>query len=157
MRVKIVSSFMLCLALAACMGAAGPAPEPAPASTPEPVVEAEAPTAAEAPQLVQEAPPPPPAPEPEILSGLTPADVQALMGEPTFVRRDDNVQTMLYEDGDCVFEIVFVEPTTDDHFTARKLSARDHGGTETDLQACLAKQLPGGTWLKPVATNEQTP
>jgi hypothetical protein len=129
--------------LSACMGAASE--PPAPVATPEPV--APAPVVVETPAVVEEAPPPLPAPEPDRLLGLTPSAVQAIMGEPSFVRRDDRMQSMLFEAGDCVFELIFMEPSSDLHFEVKKLSARAKTGAPTDTQACLVRQLPNGQWL----------
>ena len=148
MALRPLTATTACLMLVACMGTAAPAPEPATEAllTPEETVTAPAPVET-APVVEEDTPPPPPPPEPERLTGLTPAEVQAIMGEPSFVRRDENVQTMLFESAGCVFEIIFVEPTSDHHFRVQDLNARTTSGNGTDLVTCLAAQLPGGTWL----------
>jgi len=138
------------LLLAACMGAEAPAPAPATISEPE----AEAPAAApiETAPVVLETPALP-MPEPMRLPGLNPKEVQALMGEPSFVRRDANVQIMLFETHACVFEIIFYEPNPDAHFHADHLNARSPGGADIDLQTCLIEVLPNGQWLDMLADN----
>jgi len=96
--------------------------------------------------------PPPAAPKPERLSGLNPKQVQALVGEPSLVRRDGTVQIMLFETANCVLEIVFYEANPDAHFIANHLNARNRSGADTDLQACLVNLLPNGQWLDASST-----
>jgi hypothetical protein len=144
MRYRLTIKLIPLLLLGGCMGATSPAPIPpaapmAPAPTFAPATE---PTAAPRP-----APAPLPAPKPSRLSGLNPKQVQALMGTPSLVRRDGAMQVMLFEQGPCVFEIIFYEPTPDTHFRAEHLNARDRNGTDTDLQTCLVGLLPNGQWL----------
>lgn len=121
--------------LSACMGAATEPPQPV--ATPIPAKETPPAT------VVVEAPPPP---SPDRLDGLTPVDVLALLGEPGLVRRDGKVQVMLFEADDCVLELVFVEPSPDDHFHVTHLAARDRKGADIDQTACLTQILPEGTW-----------
>lgn len=157
MALKIFTAFTGCFLLAACMGTAAPEPQQTSNAPLPPPETAASPAPVEAAPVVEEttAPPPPP-PEPARLTGLTPAEVQAIMGEPSFVRRDENVQTMLYENADCVFEIIFVEPTSDHHFQAQDMNARTKAGNGTDLAACLTAQLPNGTWLDIEVPNQQS-
>lgn len=137
------------LMLTACMGARAPAPAPVPelVATPE-----EAP-AAPVEEAAIVAPPPPP-PEPARLEGLNPIEVQALMGEPSLVRRDAHVQVMLFEAQACVFEVIFYEPSPDAHFRVDTLNARDRRGLDTDLQTCLMQVLPDGQWQAEHATGQ---
>ena len=86
-------------------------------------------------------------PDPTRLVGLNPAEVQSLMGAPSLVRRDANVQMMLFENGDCVFEVVFYEPSPDEYFTATTINARTTSGTDIDQTACLTDILPDGLWI----------
>ena len=85
-------------------------------------------------------------PDPARLMGLNPREVQALVGAPTLVRRDDKVQVMLFENGTCVLEIVYFEPDSDSYFEARHISARTSRGADTDTATCLAALLPHGRW-----------
>lgn len=156
MALKPVSAFTACFLLAACMGTTAPAPEQSSAVLPPKETVATPDPVETAPVTEEAAAPPPPPPEPARLNGLTPAEVQSIMGEPSFVRRDENVQTMLFENAHCVFEIIFVEPTSDHHFRAQNLNARTKAGNGTDLAACLAAQLPRGTWLDAEQPNQQT-
>jgi len=110
-------------------------PEPAPAPVP---VET-APLQEEAVRL--------PDPEPGRLSGLNPAQVQALVGEPALVRRDGHVQIMLFETPSCVLEIIFYEANPDAHFIVDQLNARNRRGQDVDIQTCLVNILPNGQWL----------
>jgi len=124
------------------MGTAEPIPVTTSAPTPDavtPVAQTPTPAIEETPVLVP--------PEPDRLMGLNPKQVQALMGEPSLVRRDASVQIMLFETPSCVFEIVFYEPNPDAHFLTDQLNARSRSGTDIDLQACLVSLLPNGQWL----------
>jgi hypothetical protein len=134
------AALLPCLALG-LLSACGPTAEtappakvatPAPELTPEPVPLAEM--------------HPRPAAEPLRLMGLSPHDVQILMGDPALVRREDTMQVMLYENTGCVFEVVFYEPTLGEYFEARHLAARSPKGENVDIKACLASHLPGGLW-----------
>lgn len=129
--------FMPFILLAACGNTAQP---PAVTQTPtEVIVPAETLPVAEKPVL--------PPPDPARLTGLNPREVQALIGEPSLVRRDANVQAMLFEKGDCVFEIIFYEPSENDHFAATETNARTHRGSDIDRALCLVQILPNGQWL----------
>lgn len=123
--------------LSACMGATTEPPKPV--TTPIPPEDTR-------PASVAVETPPPPPPSPDRLNGLTPVDVITLLGEPGLVRRDGKVQVMLFETKDCVLELVFVEPSPDDHFHVTHLAARDRQGADTDQTACLTQILPEGTW-----------
>lgn len=124
--------------LAAC--ASGPAPVPTPETAPQQVVE---PT----PQVVTELPDPPaPEPAPIIVDlarvqGQTPADVLSYLGAPTLVRRDENVQVMIFEAERCVVEVIFYEPDNGDHFRADWVNARLRNGQDTDLATCARQWL----------------
>ncbi len=123
--------------LAACGGTTTePAVTQVPAETIEPEI---APT-----EVEQPAPPPPSA---ERLQGLNPGEVQALIGAPSLVRRDANVQAMLFENSECVFEVIFYEPSEDDHFAVTETNARTLQGTDVDRSECLQKILPNSQWL----------
>jgi len=131
------------LLLGACMGADTVPTEIV--TTPEPET-APVIAATKSPVIIEEAPPPP-VPEPSRLSGLNPKEVQALVGDPSLVRRDQNVQIMLFENRNCVFEIIFYEPDLNAYFRADHINARDRNGADMDLQSCLISILPGGRWL----------
>jgi len=92
-------------------------------------------------------PPTTPPLSPEDLITLSPREVQAMLGAPTLVRRDANVQIMLFEDSDCVFEVIFYEPDPDAHYAATTTNARTKSGVDIDQTECLAKVLPEGQWL----------
>ncbi|MEX0300621.1 MAG: hypothetical protein AB3N28_16220 [Kordiimonas sp.] len=126
------------LALLAACG--GTTTEPSATQTPVETVVPE-PVPAE---IAQPAPPPPNA---ERLRGLNPREVQALMGEPSLGRRDANVQAMLFETNACVFEVIFYEPSDDQHFEATETNARTRRGSDVDRTECLMKILPNSRWL----------
>lgn len=126
-------TFGVALSLAACSTAPAPTPIAEPAPPPEPVVETPA---------IE------PAPEPEPLivdlgrlQNQTPADVVAYLGAPTLVRRDDNVQIMIFEAERCVVEVIFYEPDNGDYFRAEWLNARLRTGQDTDVETCTRQWL----------------
>lgn len=122
--------------LAAC----GTAPAPAPvAPAPEPAVEE---------TLNAPAPPAPEVIEPQPLvvdlshiENATPADVISYMGAPTLVRRDENVQVMIFEASRCVVEVVFYEPDNGEHFRSEWVTARLKSGQETETTVCVRQWL----------------
>lgn len=124
------------LLLAAC------GPEASVEAPPQPV----APAAPVEAAPVEPLPEPEPEPEPIIvdfarIEGQTPADVLAYLGSPTLVRRDDNVQVMIFEADSCVLEVVFYEPDSGDYFRAEHYSARTRAGGDTDMEACARRLL----------------
>jgi len=135
------------LLLAAC---AAPGNNPPPAS--QPVAPAPAPVPVETLPIEKEATPIK-LPEPDRLVGLNPKQVQALVGEPSLVRRDGAVQVMLFETATCVLEIIFYEANPEAHFISNQLNARNRAGTETAPQACLVNLLPNGQWLDTAESN----
>lgn len=136
---RIAITILFASLLAACTTA--PAPEPAqPDPAPEPLL-VTVPDQNEMPE---------PAPEPEVeplivnlarLQDQTPADVIDYMGAPTLVRRDENVQVMIFETPRCVVEVVFYEPDNGDHFRSEWLNARLRNGQDTDVEACTREWL----------------
>jgi len=138
MRYSVIMLFSL--SLGACMNTTAPAPNPPKAS----VVQEDVQLAAqpETPIL------PKPKAEHTSLMGLNPRSVQAMVGEPTLVRRDENVQAMLYETPACVLEIIFYEPDPQASFEVRHISARQRNGDDIDMHKCLEAVLPDGYWLE---------
>ena len=136
--IRSIPAASLAFILAACTTTPEPivqAPPPEPTSVAEPIVTA------------------PPEPEPltvdlNRLRGTTPAEVVAYMGEPTLLRQDDNVQTMIFETGQCVVEVIFYEPADGSHFKADWLNARLRDGRSIGVEACtrewLEQNLPDG-------------
>lgn len=130
-----LSAFATLLLVTAC--GATPPPVEAPAPTPPPVDPAPVapvPTPAE------------PVPEPLIIDlarieGQTPAGVLEYLGTPSLVRRDENVQVMIFETETCVVEVIFYEPDNGDHFRARRVNARTTAGHDTDLESCVRQWL----------------
>ena len=117
------------------------------AAEPEPVAPEPAPVVAE-PEVVAPPPPPPPPPRPDPreLLGLTPQEVQDLLGAPAFVRWEDHAQLAQYRGPGCVFDLFFYEEAPGEHFRADHVEARDGAGAPADAQACLITLLPGGKW-----------
>ncbi|MFC3052033.1 hypothetical protein [Kordiimonas pumila] len=125
-------SLLLCaVALSACSATTSPPPatqQPpaAPVVTPKPT---------------KVAPPVTPQTNALSLKGLNPREVQDIAGEPSLVRRDNNVQVMLYETNSCVLEIVFYEPAPEAHFEAKHVNARTRSGESTNADKCFALVL----------------
>ncbi|PCI64346.1 MAG: hypothetical protein COB37_01855 [Kordiimonadales bacterium] len=140
MRAFLISIVFLALGGCATGGTLAPEAPPAPTvnETPQALIIETPPVVEERVQLV---------PQVTALEGLNPKQVQAKLGEPSFVRRDANVQVMLFETKTCVFEVIFFEPTPGEHFTAAKINARTRKGVQTDVQQCLGHIIPGGAWL----------
>ncbi|WP_374762999.1 hypothetical protein [Yunchengibacter salinarum] len=80
---------------------------------------------------------------PQLLHGLTPAEAVGAFGQPDLTRRDDTVQIMLFDHGQCVLELVFYEPEPGAHFRARRLTARDSRGRPYDTGRCIRQSLTG--------------
>lgn len=124
------------VALAACTSApapapAVPAPEPAveqPVATPVPVE----------PEIVE---PKPLVVDLSHIENATPADVISYMGAPSLVRRDENVQVMIFEAERCVVEIVFYEPEDGDHFRSEWITARLKSGQDMETISCARQWL----------------
>ncbi len=129
-------SFSVIALLAACTGNDAPPPQVATAPIPEETV-----------QTPQEEPAPIVLPNTELLIGHTPRTVQSQLGEPNLVRRDGNVQIMLYEASSCVFEVIFYEKNPDEHFRATDINARTAKGYDVDRDECLATVLGTGVTL----------
>lgn len=139
LRVLIAATTLL-----AVTGCTGTGPGPAPLE-PAPVAPATDP-AISAPATDTQALPVEPAPiEVDFtrIENRTPAEVQSYLGAPSFVRRDENVQIMHFQNKWCVTEIIFYEPENGDHFRAEHLSARTPTGAVADLEACLKDILVG--------------
>ena len=147
---RVFLSSIMFLLLAACASGGTVVPEATPVST-EPVI-SQVPEEArvETPPVVEE--PVRQLPQVAALDGLNPKQVQSMLGEPSFVRRDANVQVMLFETKACVFEIIFFEPALGEHFVAAKINARTRKGAQTDVQQCLGHIVPGGAWLDDAPT-----
>ena len=86
-------------------------------------------------------------PDAQILQGHTPKDIQTALGEPTLVRRDGNVQVMLFERTACVLEVIFYEKSADDYFRATDINARSVRGETFEADNCLAIILGSGVSL----------
>ncbi len=124
-------------------GCSLPAPPPPPAPAPEPVLAPEA-----GPPL-----PPPPVPVPPTAAMIldrTAAEVQAILGHPTLVRREDGAQMMQFADPVCVLDVVLYPPAPGAHFRARHLAARTPAGATLDTATCLADLVPKDRWPRAV-------
>lgn len=122
--------------LTACGTAPAPAPvAPAPAPAVEETLNA---STAPAPEIIE--------PQPLVvdlsnIENATPADVISYMGAPTLVRRDENVQVMIFEAERCVVEVVFYEPDNGEHFRSEWVTARLKSGQEAETIACARQWL----------------
>lgn len=76
-----------------------------------------------------------------LINGKTPASVQDYLGQPSLVRRDENVQIMIFETDTCVFQVTFYEPSNGDHFRAEHTDARNRKGNAYDPELCVQQLL----------------
>lgn len=75
--------------------------------------------------------------DPNRLPGMTADQVVRVLGSPSFVRRDGNSQTMLYEAPACVLDINLVEPSDNASMTVNYVTARDRTGRLITINRCL--------------------
>lgn len=112
------------------------APEPAPVVEPEPQPPVgtgpDASTTLEAAPIIVDI---------SQIQNATPAEVLSYMGTPSLVRRDENVQVMIFETATCVVEVIFYEPDNGDHFRSEWVTARSRGGQDTDTEPCMRQWL----------------
>lgn len=104
----------------------------------------------ETPEVLPQAPQPP---DGKRLIGLTPAEVQTLLGAPDLVRRDGPVQIVLYRPGPCVLDLYFYSEAVGSGFTLRSIQSRDISGLDAPLNDCIASvlgQRPVPEQLKPL-------
>ncbi|MFQ5348716.1 MAG: hypothetical protein ACE5ED_12925 [Rhodothalassiaceae bacterium] len=109
-----------------------PAPPPEPVPAPE-----------------SESPPPAPVPVPPTAALILEKDataVQAILGHPALVRREDGVQVMQFADGHCVLDVFLYRRQGDARFVARHLAARTPAGDSLEPADCLALLVPKDRW-----------
>ncbi|RMD88347.1 MAG: hypothetical protein D6807_05985 [Alphaproteobacteria bacterium] len=104
-----------------------------------------------APLPAPEAEPPPPAPVPvpptaALVLGKDAAAVQAILGHPVLVRREDGVQVMQFANGHCVLDVFLYRHESDARFVARHLAARTPAGERLEPADCLALLVPKEHW-----------
>ncbi len=109
----------------------------------------------EAPAPVVAPAPPPPAPVPvppsaALILDRTASEVQAILGHPSLVRREEGAQMMQFADPACVLDVVLYPPAPGAHFRARHLAARTPAGAPLDAAACLARLIPEDRWPRAV-------
>ena len=75
--------------------------------------------------------------DPGALEGLTPRELQDILGGPSLVRRDGSMQILQYGGTACVLDVVFYEASENAHFRAAAIAARDLSGANTEAGACL--------------------
>lgn len=142
---------LLLAALAGCadpFGQRPPQPQPHPAPPLDPALTE--------PAAKPSAPRPAPEPDPEppaaaVLMGVTPAQVQDILGTPTLVRRENTVQVMQFEAEDCVLDVTLYEEAPGAPFRTQYVEARRRDGTEIAPQDCLATLIPKERWSDPAA------
>lgn len=75
-------------------------------------------------------------PKEQDLTGRPPATVSALLGEPTYIRREQPAEVWQYVTGRCVLDITFY-PETDQTRTSKWIESRDMGGRRMAVPDCL--------------------
>lgn len=91
---------------------------------------------------------------PEQLEGRRPANIQALIGPPSLIRRDGPLYTTLYERPGCVLELVYYEAEPGAGFRLDYLTARTRAGRPAVLEMCLLMVLGGDRERVPEALRD---
>lgn len=90
--------------------------------------------------------PPPAQPEAGRLMGLTPMDIEALLGKPSLVRVEMAAQIMQFMKDDCVLDVFLTEPQPGAQFRTQHVEARDRNGHFVPEEHCLATLIPQELW-----------
>lgn len=90
--------------------------------------------------------PSPARPESGRLMGLTPTDVESLLGKPSLVRVEMAAQVMQFVNGDCVLDVFMSEPQPGAQFRTQHVEARDRDGKALPEEQCLAVLIPQELW-----------
>lgn len=130
-RFFVLSSLAVGVALAACSAPVTPAAAVAPVAA----VEVPAPSQAQSPPEPAE-----PAvvhiPELPVLTGMDPAQVIALLGEPDLRRREPPAELLQYRSADCVLDVFLY--ADGDRYRVVRSATRDRHGAPPLVAACSA-------------------
>ncbi len=81
------------------------------------------------------------APAPRTLLGLENHQVLALLGEPSFTRRDDPAQIWQYRDSTCVLDVFLYRPEGGGAYRVTHVEVRGHGVIKVSGEDCFLRLL----------------
>lgn len=80
-------------------------------------------------------------PAPRILLGLQHHQVMALLGEPSFKRRDDPAQIWQYRDSICILDVFLYRPDGGGAYRVTYVEVRGHGVIKVSREDCFLRLL----------------
>ena len=80
-------------------------------------------------------------PAPRILLGLEHQQVMALLGEPSFKRRDDPAQIWQYRDSICILDVFLYRPDGGGAYRVTHVEVRGHGVIKVSREDCFLRLL----------------
>lgn len=80
-------------------------------------------------------------PAPRTLLGLEYHQVMALLGEPSFKRRDDPAQIWQYRDSICILDVFLYRPEGGGAYRVTHVEVRGHGVTKVSDEDCFLRLL----------------
>ena len=84
------------------------------------------------------------APAPRTLLGLEHHQVMALLGEPSFKRRDDPAQVWQYRDSICILDVFLYRPQGGGAYRVTHVEVRGHGVIKVSDEDCFLRLLKPG-------------
>ncbi len=80
-------------------------------------------------------------PAPRTLLGLEHHQVAALLGEPSFKRRDDPAQIWQYRDSTCILDVFLYRPEGGGAYRVTHVEVRGHGVIKVSHEDCFLRLL----------------
>ncbi|MCH6589988.1 MAG: hypothetical protein IH806_05720 [Proteobacteria bacterium] len=80
-------------------------------------------------------------PAPRTLLGLENHQVMALLGEPSFTRRDDPAQIWQYRDSTCILDVFLYRPVGGGAYRVTHVEVRGHGVIKVSDEDCFLRLL----------------
>ncbi len=80
-------------------------------------------------------------PAPRTLLGLEHHQVMALLGEPSFKRRDDPAQIWQYRDSTCILDVFLYRPKGGGAYRVTHVEVRGHGVIKVSQEDCFLRLL----------------
>ncbi len=80
-------------------------------------------------------------PAPRTLLGLEHHQVMALLGEPSFTRRDDPAQIWQYRDSICILDVFLYRPEGGGAYRVTHVEVRGHGVIKVSDEDCFLRLL----------------
>ncbi len=80
-------------------------------------------------------------PAPRTLLGLEHQQVMALLGEPSFKRRDDPAQIWQYRDSTCILDVFLYRPVGGGAYRVTHVEVRGHGVINVSHEDCFLRLL----------------